>query len=262
MTASTPDRPAVVPGLTLGEWLGGPETIEALTETFYAKVRADELLAPVFAGMSDQHPRWVAQWLAEVFGGPTTYTDERGGYPHMIEQHRGRSLTEAQRARWVRLMGEAADEAGLPADPETRSAFVSYLEWGSRIALANSQPGAQPPGRLPVPRWDWGEAGLPGSALGGPQPASAPTAQTSAAVEQPVPTTDTPSFASDIAGLFTDRDRSSMSWAFDLHEYDDVRAHAQQILDQVAAGRMPCYGAWSPDRVDLFRRWVATGTAP
>jgi truncated hemoglobin YjbI len=60
--------------------------------------------------MSPQHPEWVAQWLGEVFGGPATYTKERGGYPHMLSRHLGRALTEQQRARWVRLMGEAADE--------------------------------------------------------------------------------------------------------------------------------------------------------
>jgi hemoglobin len=58
----------------------------------------------------------------------------------------------------VRLIREAADEAELPADPEFRSAFAAYVEWGTRIALANSQPGASPPPRAPVPRWGWGEA--------------------------------------------------------------------------------------------------------
>ena len=52
----------------------------------------------------------------------------------------------------------AADDAGLPSDPEFRSAFAAYVEWGTRIALANSQPGASPPERAPLPRWGWGEA--------------------------------------------------------------------------------------------------------
>jgi len=47
---------------------------------------------------------------------------------------------------------------GLPSDPEFRSAFVAYLEWGTRLALANSQPGTEPPQSAPVPRWGWGEA--------------------------------------------------------------------------------------------------------
>ena len=67
-------------------------------------------------------------------------------------------LTEEQRRRWASLIGLAADDAGLPADPEFRSAFAAYVEWGTRIALANSQPGAQAPPEAPVPRWGWGEA--------------------------------------------------------------------------------------------------------
>jgi hemoglobin len=56
------------------------------------------------------------------------------------------------------LIAQAADDAGLPADPEFRSAFLAYVEWGTRLAVANSQPGAAPPPLAPVPRWGWGEA--------------------------------------------------------------------------------------------------------
>jgi hemoglobin len=143
---------------TLYEWAGGQEALERLTETFYSHVREDELLAPVFAHMDEHHPHYVAMWLGEVFGGPDRYTQERGGYPHMLGKHRGLGLREEQRFRWAQLMLQSADEAGLPADPEFRSAFAAYIEWGTRLALANSQPGAAPPPVAPVPRWGWGEA--------------------------------------------------------------------------------------------------------
>ena len=143
---------------TLYEWAGGAPALTRLTEAFYARVRADEVLAPVFAEMPHDHPEHVAIWLGEVFGGPPRYTEERGGYPHMLAKHRGRALTEEQRFRWVQLICGAADEAGLPGDPEFRSAFVAYIEWGTRLALANSQPGAAPAPEAPVPRWGWGEA--------------------------------------------------------------------------------------------------------
>ena len=116
------------------------------------------MLAPVFAQMPHDHPQHVATWLGEVFGGPPLYTEEHGGYPHMLAKHRDRALTEEQRLRWVQLIGAAADAAGLPDDPEFRSAFAAYIEWGTRLALANSQPGAEPPPDAPVPRWGWGEA--------------------------------------------------------------------------------------------------------
>ena len=45
----------------------------------------------------------------------------------------------------------------LPADPEFASALVSYLEWGTRIAVINSQPGASISADAPMPKWGWGE---------------------------------------------------------------------------------------------------------
>jgi hemoglobin len=143
---------------TLYEWAGGAPAIERLTEVFYRHVHQDPILAPVFAHVGDDHAQHVASWLGEVFGGPATYTAEHGGYPAMLSHHVGLSITPEQRARWAALIAEAADEAGLPSDPEFRSAFVAYIEWGSRIGMANSQPGAIPPPKAPVPLWGWGEA--------------------------------------------------------------------------------------------------------
>ena len=70
------------------------------------------------------------------------------------------------------------------------------------------------------------------------------------------------SFAADVRPLFRAKDVNSMKKAFDLSSYDDVRSHADTILGRVAAGSMPCDGAWPPDQVDLFRRWVAEGMKP
>jgi hemoglobin len=143
---------------SLYEWAGGSGAFERLTQAFYRRVRADELVGPLFAAMPDDHPHNVAVWLAEVFGGPADYTEQHGGYPHMLGKHRGLAISELQRARWAQLIGLAADDAGLPSDPEFRSAFMAYVEWGTRLAQANSQPGAEPPAHAPVPRWGWGEA--------------------------------------------------------------------------------------------------------
>src|ERR671936_1140561 len=143
---------------TLYEWAGGAEALDRLTEAFYRRVRADPILAPVFANLPPDHPHHVALWLGEVFGGPPTYTEEHGGYSHMLSKHLGLAITEEQRRRWAQLIGLAADDADLPTDPEFRSAFVAYIEWGTRLALANSRPGADPPREAPVPRWGWGAA--------------------------------------------------------------------------------------------------------
>jgi hemoglobin len=79
-------------------------------------------------------------------------------YERMLGKHRDLAITPQQRFRFASLMSLAADDAELPEDPEFRSAFVAYVEWGTRLALHNSQPGAAVAEHAPVPRWGWGEA--------------------------------------------------------------------------------------------------------
>jgi hypothetical protein len=69
----------------------------------------------------------------------------------------------------------------------------------------------------------------------------------------------TPSFERDIKPLFKEGDRKAMSFAFDLWSYQEVRDNAEMILDQLVAGRMPCYGAWPEEQVARFRTWTETG---
>jgi hypothetical protein len=66
-------------------------------------------------------------------------------------------------------------------------------------------------------------------------------------------------FERDIRPLFRDKDVQSMSSAFDLSSYEDVRDNAEKILGTVAAGSMPCDGPWPAEQVELFRGWVDAG---
>lgn len=148
---------------SLYEWAGGKEALEKLTEVFYAKVLQDDLLEPVFRHMSPDHSRHVAHFIAQVFGGPPLYTEEdQGSHASMVQHHVGKSLTEAQRRRWIALLLDSADEVELAGDPEFRSALVGYLEWGSRIAVINSNAAENPVSpEEPMPKWGWGEPGGP-----------------------------------------------------------------------------------------------------
>lgn len=148
---------------SLYEWIGGAKTLEKLTDAFYAKVMADDLLRPVFQHMSPEHAQHVAHFIGEVFGGAPQYTQEyKGSHAKMVSHHIGKRLTEPMRKRWIQLLLETADEIGLADDPEFRSAFVGYLEWGSRLAVLNSNTDENPvKENQPMPKWGWGETGGP-----------------------------------------------------------------------------------------------------
>ena len=147
------------PTPTLYEWAGGDVAFARLIDCFYDRVEADALISPLFpGGVTRQHRDHVAVWWREVFGGPAQYSEKLGGYGRMVSKHLELGISVDQRRRFVDLMSVAADDAGLPDDPEFRSALLAYLEWGTRLALQNSQPGADVVRHAPVPRWGWGEA--------------------------------------------------------------------------------------------------------
>lgn len=148
---------------TLYEWAGDMQTFEKLFAKFYDKVLKDDLLGAVFINMSSEHIKHVSHFVAEVFGGEKLYTTQDGGsHAKMIGHHIGKMLTEEKRQRWVHLLIQTADELLLKSDPEFRSAFVGYLEWGTRIAVINSQLTENPMVYTePMPKWGWGETGGP-----------------------------------------------------------------------------------------------------
>ena len=144
---------------TLYEWAGGDVAFVRLINAFYDRVEADELLSPFFpGGVTAAHREHVVAWWAEVFGGPPTYTEQHGGYESMLRHHLNLAITPEHRFRFASLMSLAADDARLPAYPEFRAALIGYLEWGTRLAMENSQRHAQVVEHAPVPRWGWGVA--------------------------------------------------------------------------------------------------------
>jgi hemoglobin len=99
----------------------------------------------------------LAQFIAEVLGGPADYSILHCGHAEMIRHHLNRHITDHQRQRWMGLQLETADELHLPTDPEFHSARVANLEWGSRLAVINSA--------LPV-ETSVGKSPMPGVGLG------------------------------------------------------------------------------------------------
>jgi hemoglobin len=142
---------------TLYDWVGGAEALHRLTNEFYIRVKNDELLSAIFLQMNEQHPAHVADFIGEVFGGPKVYSEKHGGHPAMIRHHLNKHLTEPQRRRWMMLLQDSYADLGLPHDPEFASALLAYLEWGTRLAVMNSQSGAEVEEDEPMPKWGWGE---------------------------------------------------------------------------------------------------------
>ncbi|MGH3843051.1 MAG: hypothetical protein ACRDS0_16635 [Pseudonocardiaceae bacterium] len=66
-------------------------------------------------------------------------------------------------------------------------------------------------------------------------------------------------FEEHVKTMFRPRDRQSMQFAFDLWSYEDVTAHADDILARLRTGTMPCDGAWPKEQVDAFQSWVDSG---
>jgi len=237
---------------TLFDWAGGLPALTRMSRLLYEKhVPADPLLAPLFAGMPPGQPQRLAAWLAGALGGPAA--NGQCEDPRQAVGFTSGEFGEQHRARWVALATRAADETGLPADAGFRAAFSSCAEWLSRAALAQPGTGGQ---ATPVPRWDWG----PGEPPASPPAPAADKADTAA---EPLPGPGQPvGFAAHIKPLFRQRDRQSMSFAFDLWSYDDVRARATGILERLQEGSMPCDGAWPAEKIEVFQRWADTGMQP
>ncbi|HZV52369.1 MAG TPA: hypothetical protein VFD49_21730 [Candidatus Dormibacteraeota bacterium] len=69
-------------------------------------------------------------------------------------------------------------------------------------------------------------------------------------------------FEQDIRPLFREFDRTEMEFAFDLWSYEDVKEHADSILERLEAGDMPCDLPWSEEQIERFRQWMAEGMQP
>lgn len=141
------------------EYAGGEEAIHHFVEVFYASVLDDPLLKSLFNGGKPEHVPHLTAFTVETFGGPDRFTREMGGFTALIDAHRNLGITEKQRRRFVDLYMAAADTVGLPDDERFRATLRSHVEFGSQVALQNSN--ARTDAELhplrEVPLWEWEE---------------------------------------------------------------------------------------------------------
>ncbi len=85
--------------------VGGAWFFERLVSTFYADVAGDELLAPLYPEAPDFSgaTHRLTMFLVQYWGGPTTYSDERG-HPRLRMRHLGFRVGTAERDHWLAHM--------------------------------------------------------------------------------------------------------------------------------------------------------------
>ncbi|WP_346742390.1 globin [Rhabdothermincola salaria] len=113
----------------LFERVDGEAFFVRLVDRFYAGVVADPVLAPLYPPDDIEGAKArLAGFLVQFWGGPTTYSDQRG-HPRLRMRHAPFVIGEAEREAWFRHMatavGAAADAGELSADDEAR--MLSYF---------------------------------------------------------------------------------------------------------------------------------------
>ena len=101
---------------TVFDRVGGTEFFQRLAAAFYASVRTDPVLLALYPQPDDLDgaAQRLALFLMQYWGGPTTYSDERG-HPRLRMRHAAYPIDEAMRDRWLSHMNAALDSCAMVA---------------------------------------------------------------------------------------------------------------------------------------------------
>jgi hemoglobin len=111
---------------TFYEEVGGHPTFVRLISRFYAGVRTDPVLIPLYPEDDwEGAQQRFRSFLEQYWGGPTTYSQERG-HPRLRMRHAPFAIGPAERDAWLSHMRDAVDSLELP--PEQHATLWNYLE--------------------------------------------------------------------------------------------------------------------------------------
>lgn len=145
------------------EAAGGAPALLALATAHHQRCLADPVLNHPFShGGHPQHLERLASYWGEVLGGPPGYTESCGGQPAMLHIHAGTDADDDMPTRFLDCFLLAIDDAGLPPDPQLRSALRDYMVWAVHDVHAYSPAGSEVPLEAAVPRWSWDGLHSPG----------------------------------------------------------------------------------------------------
>ena len=115
---------------TFYETVGGEETFRRLVHRFYEGVADDPVLRPLYpepdlSGAEDR----LRMFLVQYWGGPRTYSDQRG-HPRLRMRHAPFAVTHEAREHWLRHFRAGLDEVNLP--PELDEQFWNYITYAAQ----------------------------------------------------------------------------------------------------------------------------------
>ena len=121
------DTPPMASARTLYDEVGGMPFFEGLVDRFYASVVDDPVLLRLYPDPGDLGParRRLTLFLAQYWGGPTTYSDERG-HPRLRQRHFPFAIGTAERDHWLAAMRTAVAAMG-PA-PAVAARLDAYFD--------------------------------------------------------------------------------------------------------------------------------------
>jgi len=118
---------------TYYDTIGGRATIEKIVHVFYAGVAQDEVLRPMYpeADLGPAEERFT-QFLEQYWGGPTTYSEQRG-HLRLRMRHAPFAVTEAAKDRWLGHFRAGLDAADLT--PEQDAQFWAYAQHAAQFMI-------------------------------------------------------------------------------------------------------------------------------
>ena len=111
--------------VTIYDQVGGEAFFVDLVERFYRRVEGDERIRPLYPEDLEPGKRHLHLFLIQYFGGPTTYSEERG-HPRLRARHLPFSIGQLERDAWVEHMAASLHEANLASEVE--ASMLSYFE--------------------------------------------------------------------------------------------------------------------------------------
>lgn len=142
---------------SLYEFAGGEPAFVALAAAHHARCLRDPELNHPFShpGQHPQHIERLAAYWAEVMGGPPRYSQSCGDHSALLQMHAGNGDMGELGRRFIDCFVRAAQDVGMPDDPEFRAALSAYIEWAVAEVLTYSPADASVPRGLAMPRWSW-----------------------------------------------------------------------------------------------------------